>query len=828
MNDTPPLADGRRAGATWVAATGAFLLVAAAAVFIAVRWDTLPEPAKLGLVGALTAAFLVTGRALRRTLPSTGDVLFHLGAFLLPVDVAGLHLRLGLGWRALVLSEGVVGVTALGALAVGTGSAVLAWAAAAAMVVLSLGVAAVTVIPAPLALAGAAVVAHGSGRRRLAVGWAAVAGLSPLLATGAARVLAFAAGRDLGAGTLEELGLAGTAAALLAVVSGVLCAGVLALEAGRRRDLGLAALAGVSLVSGAGTAWAASDPSLDQWVLALPALFVALQVVAMVSERDEFWRRPARAVAFAGELLALVANPLAVLFVLLAPAADEGLDLFSDSPPWRPEPAAAIAWLLMAVGWSLGAWRRRSPHPTLRSAALSALTDDRTVAFAALTVAAALVVGTASTLIITAGFLVLGGALLASRRAVATLVSIPLVMWAPVVLVAGHRALVEPAALAAAGLLFLVGARRWGSPASIAITIAGTVQVLAAGGYAADRFGPAHGLLLVVFTGWIAAAAVEARDEVGGFVARFPMLVAPLSALTLPEVDALPVVAAATFLFVVDAIRTDDPRLGLAGAGTFPLVVIVASGAAGLSIGDAGTMLALAAVVLAGLAALTPERWRRPVLVAAGGSLASGLVLATAEPLRFAQALLVAGALVVAVGVGLRERWVAHGGGAVATLGLALLLSLSDVRAPEAYLAPIALQLVIVGWELRRHATGGEAPSSWVAFGPSMGLLAVPALVERLDGGPAWHALVAGAVGLAGVALGGWNRLAGPLFLGTGLLVTMTFLESLHTLAGVPTWAWLAAGGTVLLATGVALERTATSPVEAGRRLVEEVTAKFD
>lgn len=63
MTDTPALADGRRAGATWVAATGAFLLVAAAAVFIAVRWDTLPEAAKLGLVGVLTAGFLVGGRA---------------------------------------------------------------------------------------------------------------------------------------------------------------------------------------------------------------------------------------------------------------------------------------------------------------------------------------------------------------------------------------------------------------------------------------------------------------------------------------------------------------------------------------------------------------------------------------------------------------------------------------------------------------------------------------------------------------------------------------------------------------------------------------------
>src|SRR5215217_8014663 len=92
----PGQPSGRRTGATWVAATGAFLLLAGAAVFVAVRWDRLPETAKLALVAAVTAAFLAGGRVLRRTLPATGDVLFHLGAFLLPVDLAGIGLRSGM------------------------------------------------------------------------------------------------------------------------------------------------------------------------------------------------------------------------------------------------------------------------------------------------------------------------------------------------------------------------------------------------------------------------------------------------------------------------------------------------------------------------------------------------------------------------------------------------------------------------------------------------------------------------------------------------------------------------------------------------------------
>lgn len=41
--------------------------------------------------------------------------------------------------------------------------------------------------------------------------------------------------------------------------------------------------------------------------------------------------------------------------------------------------------------------------------------------------------------------------------------------------------------------------------------------------------------------------------------------------------------------------------------------------------------------------------------------------------------------------------------------------------------------------------------------------------------------------------------------------------------AGVPTWAWLAAGGTLLVGAGLAMERHELGPVETGRRLVDVV-----
>ncbi|MDQ3898635.1 MAG: hypothetical protein M3326_15560, partial [Actinomycetota bacterium] len=101
------------------------------------------------------------------------------------------------------------------------------------------------------------------------------------------------------------------------------------------------------------------------------------------------------------------------------------------------------------------------------------------------------------------------------------------------------------------------------------------------------------------------------------------------------------------------------------------------------------------------------------------------------------------------------------------------------------------------------------------------------ALAERVTGGAGWHGLVAGAVGTAAVALGGWRKLAGPMVVGTGLLVAVTVHESLGALAGVPTWGWLSLGGALLLAVGIALERSDTSPVEAGRRIVDVVAERF-
>src|SRR4051812_1889158 len=294
---------GRRAGATWVAATGAFLLLAGAAVFVAVRWDRLPDTAKLGLVAVLTAAFLAGGRGLRRSLPATGDVLFHLGAFLLPVDLAAVALRSGTGWRVLVLAEGLLGVVAFAGLARATGSVVLRWAAAASVMVVAAGAAPVSPAPAPLALAAPARAAGVPGGGRLrgpAWVWAAASGLAPVLGAAATLLLA------TGLGTVADLGLAG-AAATSAAASGVVAAVVLARQSRRRHDVRLALLALASVAVGLVTSAAGAALPASTDGLGLGAEFLTIEVAALLGHDDPFWGRPLAGLAGLAEIPAVAA-----------------------------------------------------------------------------------------------------------------------------------------------------------------------------------------------------------------------------------------------------------------------------------------------------------------------------------------------------------------------------------------------------------------------------------------------------------------------------------------------------------------------------------------
>jgi hypothetical protein len=180
--------------------------------------------------------------------------------------------------------------------------------------------------------------------------------------------------------------------------------------------------------------------------------------------------------------------------------------------------------------------------------------------------------------------------------------------------------------------------------------------------------------------------------------------------------------------------------------------------------------------------------------------------------------------LAIAAGFVLDKLVVANAGGAVATVGIWVSLLAHGVVTSEAYVTPIAAQLIVVGMWMRHES---RRSNSWVAYGPAIVLLTASAIVERISGGSAWHSLFAGAVATIAVIAGGSRRLAAPLVLGTAALVVVVGRESLDAAAGLPTWAWLAAGGSTLIGAAVAMERRDVSPVEAGRRIVDVVATNF-
>jgi hypothetical protein len=816
----------RRTGATWVAGTGAFLLLAAAAVFIAVRWDELPDAAKLGLVGALTGAFLLGGRTLRRTLPATGDVLFHLGALLIPIDVAGLHLRTGQDWRSLVLAEGVIGVATLTPLATVSGSVVLGWAAVAAVVAFAAGIAAVSVVPAPLVLAAAAVGAMVVGRQRLATTWAALAGLAP--ATGLALAgLVQSLGTSVGTGVLEELGLTGRTAGLLAVVSGGVAATVVGVDAHRRRDLGLAVLAIATAVSSVATTWTAADLDGRSSLLALPAAFLAVELLAALSERDPFWRRLATVAGNGVEVVAaaLTLVPLTAL-VVYAPLVEEGFDLFSDDPGWTPDIAAGTSLAVLAAAWFIAGLRHQHGGASLSHLALRAASALPTSVPFVLSAIVAVEVGTASNVATSVVLLAIAACFAVTAGVVPAIGVAPAALWATVTSWQ-HTEVAMVVGLAGGAVVAEAARRRHDRGAVVfphllaaaAVGIAGTGCALAA-----STIGIPAVLGLGIIACWALGWSLDRTASSLGSVARLGLVPAAFVALGQEAAVGIPMLGMISALWAADAIRLDEPTTAFGASFTVQLLVIAVGAATGLDPATTGLGLCISAIVWAGQAVIVSDRWREPFLAGAVGASVLGLGLAAHDGRMFVDSLIVIGGVVLGAGVLMRREEIGHLGGALMTAGILGHLGLTGVHYLEAYAAPVALHLVVAGALARRRGF----VSSWVAFGPAIALLGGTALAERIGGGAGWHAVLAGAVGVAAVAAGGALRMIAPLLLGTALLVAVTIIESLTALAGVPTWGWLAVGGTSLLGVAVALERADTSPAEAGRRLVDVIGERFD
>ena len=204
----------------------------------------------------------------------------------MPIDVAAIGMHADLDWSTLLLAEGLVATATFGWAALTERSVVLRWAFAVAAVALAGGIGATTALPAPLVLAGFAAIALVARRHDACHGWAAIAGLAPLL-TFVDR-LTFT-----GAGTFERLGLVGEQPRAAAVLTGVIAATVL-----RHRRVVACGDVGLVLIGTAGGRGrrdrhrgAAATSTAARPSSAWRPCSSWSRLVAFATRHDEFWQR---------------------------------------------------------------------------------------------------------------------------------------------------------------------------------------------------------------------------------------------------------------------------------------------------------------------------------------------------------------------------------------------------------------------------------------------------------------------------------------------------------------------------------------------------------
>ncbi len=278
-----------------------------------------------------------------------------------------------------------------------------------------------------------------------------------------------------------------------------------------------------------------------------------------------------------------------------------------------------------------------------------------------------------------------------------------------------------------------------------------------------------------------------------------------------------------TLLVLAEALRLRQPALAGLDAVAAPVAVASAALALGATVEVAGLVTLGTAVAPLVAATRLPRRWAPPAGAVAAALAATGTVLAVGEPSTGATALLVVGGLLVLAALLWGAPLAAGVGGTTMAVGYWWHLDQAAIDAADALVVPVVAGLGVVGLLAERR----RSTSSWFTLTPPLALLGVAALSERVDGGAAVHGVVAGAVGVLAVLVGGRQRALGPLVTGAALLVALTVYETVAVTAGVPTWGWLALGGALLLGAGMALDRADTGPVEAGRHLREVVGATF-
>jgi hypothetical protein len=205
--------------------------------------------------------------------------------------------------------------------------------------------------------------------------------------------------------------------------------------------------------------------------------------------------------------------------------------------------------------------------------------------------------------------------------------------------------------------------------------------------------------------------------------------------------------------------------------------------------------------------------------VGAGAAMAIGLILGTVPGLD-AVPWTVAGVGVTVAGlVNRRRRWCHWSGPAL--LGIAYIVRLAESRVDvvEAYTAPFAVALLVVGlWAMRSSEIG-----TLKALGPGLTLALLPSLPQALDEPTSLRALLLGVVAIGFVGIGLARRWQAPFIGGTVVTLLLVIANIGPWALGLPRWMLIAAVGAVAIGIGATWEsrvrngRTAASYVSAMR-----------
>jgi hypothetical protein len=806
---TIPSTFGRRAGATWVAATGAALVLVAAGVLVASQWDRLSDAFKLGLLMSGTGFCAWVGHRLRRTLPATGSVIFHLGVLLVPANLAAIAIHLSASLGQHLLAQGVVGAILFSVAAAATGSVVFRWASFGSVPLVAAGIGALTPIPALAVLIAFAAVGEWFPRLRYrdaVVPWATLVGLAPAVIA----LAQLCTPGDLSSGVMQAIGIHGAA---VTWTTSLAAAAVLAWRAETDHSLPLATLAIASAALGGVRAMASSHLSLEDSVLGIASLFVLVETLALAVAADRFWRRPLAALAVVVEVPVWAGSVLLAGFGIIFVAADP-----AASHSWHINDLAGPL-LVAAAGWFIADMRRATPTGAsvasqLATGGANPLSNLATALCASAGVL--FLVGSP-----TIGGCVLGGfavAFVATKRAPRSfgLVAGP---------IAAALATLVPAAALGIGLtvaaaLVVEARRQTGELPTLYAT--GAVASALTGIWFAGLHGVTGALGGVIVISVIAACVEDVSRDTAD-ICRV-LFVIPLAWVNAVPRDVAVVSSAIAAVLAVEAVRLARPVLAGAAGVVAQLAVVTGCVAAGYTLPDAGVALAFVAVVMSGWATIAEGEWQPPLYASGAVACVMSLLLALGDPQALAIALMVLGGLAVAVGFTIRNHVVGNVGGVAIALGIVMQLSIAHVSAVELYLLPVGVHLSVVGEVVRRR----RPVPSWLSATPGPVLVGGAALLERINGGGASHAAMAAVVAAFAVAIGGNRRQIGPLLAGTGILAGLALNESLAALAGVPAWGWIGIVGAALIASAVMIERNDTSPVEAGRRLVDVISDNFE